>query len=70
MSQPMPSQSLQSRHPLLVGMAAGLIAGVVTGASDKLMGRLVSEEQKRRERRVREGSLHEIAGPYFARRLP
>jgi hypothetical protein len=69
MSEPMPLRTLQSRHPLLVGMAAGLIAGAVTGGTDKLLGRLVTKEQKRRERRVREASPHEIAGPYFAGKL-
>lgn len=61
--------SLVTRHPLLVGAAAGLIAGMVTGRADRLLGLLVSDAQKRRERRVRKGSPHEIAGPYFAEKL-
>ncbi|GFO70739.1 hypothetical protein GMLC_43180 [Geomonas limicola] len=61
--------SLVARHPLLVGAAAGLIAGMVTGRTDRLLGLLVSDAHKRRERKVRKGSPHEIAGPYFAKKL-
>jgi hypothetical protein len=50
---------------LMTGVAAGLLAGAVTGITDKLLDRLVSDEQKRRDRMVREGSAHEIAGPRF-----
>jgi len=60
---------LQNRHPILVGLAAGLIAGAVTGQTDRLLDRFVSEKQKKRDRRVREASAHEMAGPYFAARL-
>jgi len=58
-----------TRHPLLVGAAAGLIAGVVTGKTDRILDRLVSDQQKRRDRRVRKGTAHELAGPYFAAKL-
>ena len=54
---------LQGGHPLLVAAAAGLIAGAVAGRGNKLLDHLVSDRQKRRERRVREGSAHEMAGP-------
>jgi hypothetical protein len=57
------------RHPLLVGAVAGLIAGAVTAQSDRLLDRLVSDAHKRRDRRVRKGSAHEVAGPYFAEKL-
>jgi len=60
---------LESRHPLLVGVAAGLIAGAVTGRTDRFMDRFVSERQKKRDRRVREASAHRMAGPYFAAKL-
>ena len=60
---------LQGGHPLLVAAAAGLIAGAVAGRGNKLLDHLVSDRQKRRERRVREGSAHEMAGPYFAAKL-
>jgi putative membrane protein len=33
------------------------------------MYRLVSDEQKRRDRRVRKGSAHEVAGPYLGAKL-
>ena len=60
---------LESRHPILVGVAAGLIAGAVSGRTDKFFDRFVSPKQKRRDRRVREASAHEMAGPYFASKL-
>jgi hypothetical protein len=60
---------LESRHPLLVGVAAGLIAGAVSGRTDKLLDRFVSKKQKRREHRVRDASAHEKAGPYFASKI-
>jgi len=64
-----PEPNFLTRHPLLVAAAAGLIAGAVTGKTDRLLGRLVSDQQKRRDRRVRKGSPHELAGPYFAAKL-
>lgn len=69
MSETHPLKILQSRHPLLVGVAAGLIAGAVTGKTDRFLDRFVSDKQKRRDRRVREASAHEMAGPYFAARI-
>jgi hypothetical protein len=54
---------------LLTGVAAGLLAGAIVGQVDKLTDRLVSEEQKRREKQVREDSAHKMAGPHFARKL-
>ena len=60
---------LESRHPMLVGVAAGLIAGVVTGRVDRFFDRLVSKKQKKRDRRVREGSPHQIAGPRLASKM-
>jgi putative membrane protein len=60
---------LESRHPLLVAAAAGLIAGAVTGKTDKFLDRFVSPKQKKRDRRVREASAHEMAGPHFASKI-
>lgn len=57
------------RHPILVAVAAGLVAGAVSGATDRFFDRFVSEQQKRRERRVREGSAHQVAGPHIASKL-
>ncbi len=37
-------------HPYLTGAAAGLIAGAVTGQTDKVLDRFVSPRQKRRDR--------------------
>jgi len=59
----------QAQHHLLTGAIAGLIAGAATGQSDKILDRFVSKEQKKRDRRVREASAHEMAGPYFARKI-
>ncbi|HBG06943.1 MAG: DUF1440 domain-containing protein [Geobacteraceae bacterium GWC2_58_44] len=60
---------LQTRHPIVVSLAAGLIAGAVSGKTDKFFDRFVSEKQKRRDRRIREASAHEMAGPYIASKL-
>jgi uncharacterized membrane protein YagU involved in acid resistance len=54
---------------LLTGVAAGLLAGAVTGRTDRFLDRFVTPRQKRRDRRVRKGSAHEMAGPFFARKL-
>lgn len=59
----------QAPHPILTGIAAGLIAGVVAGQAQKMLDPLVSDKQKRQDRRVREASAHEMAGPYFARKI-
>ncbi len=59
----------QAPHPLLTGAAAGLVAGAVSGQTDRLLDRLVTPRQKRRDRRRREGSAHQVAGPYFARKI-
>lgn len=58
-----------AKHPVWAGIAAGLVAGAVTGITDRVLERLVSEEQKRRDRRVREEPAHRHAGPYFAAKL-
>jgi len=63
------ARMLQSRHPVLVAMAAGLVAGAVSGATDKFFDRFVSAKQKRRDRRVREASAHEMAGPVIASKI-
>ncbi len=54
---------------LLTGVGAGLLAGVAVAAVDRVTERLVSEEQKRREKEVREDSAHKLAGPHFARKI-
>ena len=59
----------QSSHPLVTGVVAGLVAGGVAGQSDQLLGRFVSKEQKKRDKKVRKAPAHEIAGPYFARKI-
>ena len=53
----------------LAAAATGLIATAVTGVADRLLDRLVSKEQKRRDRMVRKGTAHEMAGPLFAERI-
>lgn len=69
MFEPEAAVTLESRYPMLVGVAAGLIAGVVTGRTDRFFDRFVSKKQKRRDRRVREASAHQIAGPHFASKI-
>lgn len=54
---------------LLTAAASGLAATAVTGVVDRLLDRLVSEEQKKRDRMVRKGTAHEMAGPLFAERI-
>lgn len=65
----MAKQGRNRFRTLLTGVAAGLLAGAVTGQLEKLTTRLVSEEQRRREKRVREDSAHRLAGPHFARKI-
>lgn len=57
------------RHPVLLAIAAGMIAGAVSGQTDKFFDRFVSPQQKRRDRRVREGSSHQLAGPYIGSKI-
>ncbi len=59
----------QAPHPFLTGIAAGLIAGAAAGQSERFLDRFVSREQKKRDRKVREASAHQMAGPHFARKL-
>ena len=47
---------------LITGMVAGLLADLLVSLVDYGLSRFVSEEQKRRERAVREGSPHKIGG--------
>ncbi|MFP4315046.1 MAG: hypothetical protein ACLFQR_02380 [Desulfovibrionales bacterium] len=54
---------------MITGVAAGLAAGVVVKGVDKVASTLVSEEQKQREKSVREDSAHKMAGPYFAGKI-
>ncbi|OGT99358.1 MAG: DUF1440 domain-containing protein [Geobacteraceae bacterium GWB2_52_12] len=54
---------------LITAAAAGLAATAFTGVADRLLDPLVSKEQKKRDRRVRKGTAHEIAGPYFAEKI-
>lgn len=54
---------------LLAAAASGLVATAVTGVVDRLLDRLVSDEQKKRDRMVRKGTAHEMAGPLFAERI-
>jgi hypothetical protein len=68
-TRPLKVEILQSRHPVLVGLAAGLVAVAVSGRSDKLLDRFVSNGQKRRDRWVRRAPPHQLAGPYFASKL-
>lgn len=68
----MPGQSSEESTKccsLVTAAIAGLIATAVTGVSDRLMNNWVSEEQKDRDRKIRKGTAHEIAGPYFFKKI-
>jgi hypothetical protein len=54
---------------VLLGIGAGLLASAATGLVDRLLDSLVAEEHRERERRVRAGSPHAVAGPRAARRM-
>lgn len=54
---------------LLLGAGAGLLAMAATAAADRLSDPLIEEEQRARERRVREGSPHAIAGSRLGARI-
>lgn len=54
---------------LLTGAASGLVAGAVTGRADRFMDRFVSAEHKKRDRRVRAAPAHQMAGPFFGRKI-
>lgn len=60
---------LASRKNLVTAVAAGLVATALTGVADRLLDRLISEKQKKRDRRVRKGTAHEVAGPYIAEKI-
>ncbi len=62
-------KATRARHPWLTGIAGGLLAGAVVGGVDRLLDWLVSEEQQRRDRQVREAPGHQVAGPLFARKI-
>jgi hypothetical protein len=54
---------------LVTDAAAGLLADGLAGQTDRLLNRFISPGQKKRDRQVRQGSAHELAGPFFARKL-
>jgi hypothetical protein len=54
---------------LVTGMVAGLIADLAVSQVDKVLHRFVSEEQKRRESAIREGSPHEVGGTKIGAKL-
>ncbi|WP_243372730.1 DUF1440 domain-containing protein [Geotalea sp. SG265] len=53
----------------VAAVAAGLAGMAVTGVADRLLEKLVSDEQKKRDKMVRKGTAHEVAGPYFAEKI-
>lgn len=54
---------------MITAATAGLLATVATGVTDRLLDHLVSKKQKTRDRQVRKGTAHEVAGPYFAEKI-
>lgn len=65
----MTGRHFMDRKMLVTAAAAGLVATAFTGVADRLLDRLVSDEQKKRDRMVRKGTAHEMAGPYFAEKM-
>lgn len=73
----MPAEPVQSdpqprdpgRPPLVLGAVAGLVASAAVGQVDVLLDRFVDPRTRRRERQVREGSPHDVAGPRLLGRL-
>ena len=65
----MTRRPLLDKKTLVTAVAAGLVATAFTGVTDKLLDRLVSDKQKRRDHRIRKGTAHELAGPYFAEKI-
>lgn len=61
--------SPQSSHPLVAGVVGGLLAGGVAEQSEQILDRFVSRGQKKRDRKVRKASAHDLAGPYFVRKI-
>lgn len=51
------------------GIGIGLIATLAAGAADAGLSLLVSQRHKRRERRIRRGSPHQMAGTLFFERI-
>ncbi len=56
-------------HPLAIGALAGVLASIAVAPVDRLLDRWVPSDPRRRERQVRRGSPHAIAGPTAAREL-
>jgi putative membrane protein len=54
---------------LATAVAAGLAGQAAAGLMDKALSPLISDAVKRRERRVREGSPHEVGGKRIAARV-
>jgi uncharacterized membrane protein YagU involved in acid resistance len=59
----------RSQHYLATGAIAGLLAGAVAGQTNRFFDRFISPAQKSREKKVREASAHDLAGPYFAQKM-
>jgi uncharacterized membrane protein YagU involved in acid resistance len=66
-TMPRPGGSLSAT--LLRGVAAGLAADAVVALVDRALDPLVSAEQRRRERRVREAPPPRLAGPLAVEKL-
>jgi hypothetical protein len=54
---------------ILIGIGAGLLGSVVVGPLNSFLSRFVSEQQRRREMAVREGSPHNVAAGKIAKKL-
>lgn len=54
---------------LITGIVAGLLADLVVSQTDQVLSGFVSEEQKRRERSIREGSPHKLGGTKIGEKI-
>jgi putative membrane protein len=54
---------------MLAGAAAGLAGSIAVALSNALLDKVVSPEQRARDRAIREGSGHEVVAKKLARRL-
>lgn len=62
-------RKLPLQGTLATAVFAGLAGTAVSAVTDRLLDRLVSEKQKKQDRRVRKGTAHEMAGPVFMEKI-
>jgi putative membrane protein len=58
-----------TRQDLLLGIGAGVAASAATAIASSVLDRIVSREQKARDKAIREGSGHEVVARRLAQRI-